>query len=101
MLQRPDSRRLIEVTLVRALIRVPKASPRIVEVLSHIPIDPEAWTDPEREASLRGHLKAEGPRKGAHNPTFRPTRRTTGVPSRGRSICLRGVTNDAASRSLK
>ena len=30
----------------------------------HIPTDPEAWTDPEREASLRGHLKAEGAEEG-------------------------------------
>ena len=33
-------------------------------MLQDVPDDPEARTDPEGEASLRGHLKAEGAEEG-------------------------------------
>ena len=58
-----------------------------IEVLQDVPDELKARTDTKGEASLRGHLKAEGDRsRPARSPTCRRTRRTTRRSSR-RSIC--------------
>ena len=48
-----------------------------IEVLQDVPEELKARTDTKGEASLRGHLKADGPRRPARSPTSRRTRRTT------------------------
>ena len=48
-----------------------------IKVLQEVPSDLKARTDAEGEASLRGHLKAEGSEESALSPTCRPTKRTT------------------------
>ena len=56
-----------------------------IKVLQEVPADLKARTDVEGEASLRGHLKAEGAEKSARSPTCRRTKRTI-ARSRKRSI---------------
>ena len=48
-----------------------------IDVLQELPADLKVRTDTESEASLRGHLKAEGNERPARSPTYRQTRRTT------------------------
>jgi carboxyl-terminal processing protease len=71
-----------------------------VEVLQDIPNDPEARTDPEGEASLRGHLKAEGAEEGGSQSYVPPDEKDDKALKMALDL-LRGVTTDAASRSLK
>jgi carboxyl-terminal processing protease len=47
-----------------------------IQVLQDVPDELKARSEIMGEASMRGHLSAEGAEQTAHNPTFRRTRRT-------------------------
>ena len=49
-----------------------------IEVLQDVPDDLKARIDTKGEASLRGHLKAEGTESPARSPMCRRTKRTIG-----------------------
>ena len=67
-----------------------------IEVLQDVPDELKARTDTKGEASLPGHLKAEGSaRSPARNPTSRRTKRTTRLSKRALDL-LRGATTNAA-----
>jgi carboxyl-terminal processing protease len=66
-----------------------------VEVLQDIPDDPDARTDPAGEASLRGHLKAEGAEQ-AGSQSYVPPDEKDDKALKVALDLLRGATSDAA-----
>ena len=70
-----------------------------IEVLQDVPVD-RSRGPTEGEASLRGHLKAEGAENPARSPTCRRMRRTI-VPSKRRSICYAARSPMLRSRLMR
>ena len=68
-------------------------------MLQEVPVDLKARADVEGEASLRGHLKAEGAER-ARSPTCRRTKRMT-ERSRKRSIFFAALSQTRPSRRIR
>ena len=71
-----------------------------IEVLQELPADLKERTDTEGEASLRGHLKAEGNEETGSQSYVRQTRKTT-VRSRRRSISCAARLPTRRSRKIR